>query len=276
MGELLKMAMVGGTAAGPAVAGGGAVTAGVNVKIAAAVVAVAVGIGGIAVYQNVSTDRQEAASRNSVKVNTSVSAEGNRAVGGAISSGRETAVQGEGGFGNGPDLETGAARSAGARSVGRDAGARGSAESGAATATGDGGSATQTSDVVAGEGEGSKVNLTSPEKTVESFMSLLEAGDLESLGECFVEGAEDYGDLRRIMEEPATEEEAQFGVCLRSLGGPVEIVESLEGASGLEVKWVCTVKVEFSFGGMTWGPGDKFELDGRLVQVEGQWKIAGI
>ena len=67
-----------------------------------------------------------------------------------------------------------------------------------------------------------------------------------------------------------------------SLGEPIEIVESVEsvegvkGAEGIAVKWLSTVTREFSIEGMVFRPGDKFPLDATLVEIDGQWKIAGM
>ena len=68
--------------------------------------------------------------------------------------------------------------------------------------------------------------------------------------------------------------------ALESIVPPVEVIRSEEGANGLDVSWLFTVQKAFTIreGGseMTWEPGDEFEMDARVVQVDDKWLIAGI
>ncbi|RKY06253.1 MAG: hypothetical protein DRP66_09180, partial [Planctomycetota bacterium] len=125
-------------------------------------------------------------------------------------------------------------------------------------------------------GRVSILNFSSPKQTVTSFVRVLSGRDMNQISKCFVEGAPDLEDLRRIMEDPQSEGDLQMKLILESIGSPVEVVSSAEEANGLGVTWLSTVKREFSVGSTTYQPGDKFELDATLVQIENKWKIAGI
>ncbi len=124
--------------------------------------------------------------------------------------------------------------------------------------------------------EGFTARFHTPEATVSSFVQILSMGDMNQISKCFVEGAEDLDDLHRIMEDPQSEGDLQMKLVFESIGPPVEVIDTAEEANGLGVKWLSTVKREFSIGSMTFQPGDKFELDATLVQIGSDWKIAGI
>jgi hypothetical protein len=115
-----------------------------------------------------------------------------------------------------------------------------------------------------------------PAATVSSFVQILSMGDINQISKCFVEGAHDVENLRRIMEDPQDAEDLETKVMLESIGPPVEVVSEVEEANSMGVTWLSTVKREFSIGSMTYQPGDKFELDATLVQIGSEWKIAGI
>jgi hypothetical protein len=115
-----------------------------------------------------------------------------------------------------------------------------------------------------------------PEETVSSFVQVLSMRNMNQISKCFVEGAPDVENLRRVLEDPQDAEDLETKVMLESIGSPVEVVSIAEGANGLSVTWLSTVKREFFIDSMTYQPGDKFELDATLVQIESEWKIAGM
>ncbi|MBN1124622.1 MAG: sigma-70 family RNA polymerase sigma factor [Sedimentisphaerales bacterium] len=123
-------------------------------------------------------------------------------------------------------------------------------------------------------------DFSSPDKTISTFMTILLTGNIEAVADCFIEGADDLGDLRRIMTNPQNPGDLQMKQVFQSIGPPVEVIEQNTDEHGLYVRWLSTVIRQFSIseGGheMTWMPGDKFELDASLVQVDGQWKFTGI
>ncbi len=99
---------------------------------------------------------------------------------------------------------------------------------------------------------------------------------MNQISKCFVEGAQDVENLRRVLEDPQDAEDLETKVMLESIGPPIEIVKTVEERNGLGVIWLPTVHAEFTLGDMTFIPGDKFELDATLVQIGDEWKIAGM
>ncbi|MBN1817662.1 MAG: sigma-70 family RNA polymerase sigma factor [Sedimentisphaerales bacterium] len=124
------------------------------------------------------------------------------------------------------------------------------------------------------------MDFSSPDKAISSFMMILSMGNMGAAADCFVEGADDLGDLQRIMTNPQGPGDLQMKQVFESIGPPIEVIEQVANERGVSARWLSTVNRQFSIaeGGhvMTWMPGDKFELDATLVQVDGQWKIAGI
>jgi hypothetical protein len=68
------------------------------------------------------------------------------------------------------------------------------------------------------------IDLTGPDKTIESFSKLLARGDVGRLSECFVPGAQDYLDLMSTVLGNNTEGE-QARLLYSSIGEPVEITD---------------------------------------------------
>ncbi|MBE0536640.1 MAG: sigma-70 family RNA polymerase sigma factor [Phycisphaerae bacterium] len=119
-------------------------------------------------------------------------------------------------------------------------------------------------------------DFTAPDRTVTSFVHAISSGDMARISQCFVEGADDIEDIRRIMEDPQDIEDVQMRMLLKSIGPPVEIVRTANEQNGLGVSWLSTIHTEFTLGDMVFKPGDKFELDATLVEIDGQWKMVGM
>jgi RNA polymerase sigma-70 factor (ECF subfamily) len=122
----------------------------------------------------------------------------------------------------------------------------------------------------------SSTNLSTPQATATTFARALSSGSFAQIAACFAPGADDLEDLRKIMQNPQTQAEKQMKQCFESIGPPAEIIDSNEEANGLSVNIQFTVNESFSVGQKTFEPGDSFELDMRLVQLNNQWRIAGI
>jgi len=124
------------------------------------------------------------------------------------------------------------------------------------------------------------VDFTSPQGTISSFATLLATGDMEQIAVCFSPGAADLDDLRRILQSPRDAGDLMMKQVFESVGGPIQLIEMVEQGGGYGVKWLFTVTKPFFIGekgqGQAFEPGDKFEMDAMLVQVNGQWLIAGI
>jgi len=282
--ELGKMAMVGGAstvaAAGAAGAGTAKVAAlsamaGAKVKIIAAAAVVIAGTGGVITYKQVTHKGgayPPAASVSQTDPGRSAPSERNTGAGGAVDTAAMSDEEFEKWlFSQGMEEETAAEPQPAA------------AEPSAPAVTVDG--TPVAADTPAfftggfgGMGMGGMFvpDFSAPDRTVSSFMQVVGGGDMSAIAGCFVEGAEDLNDLRRILTDPQDADEVQMKQVFESLGPPVEIVETAEEAAGLGVKWLSTVTREFSVGGTVFREGDKFELDAKLVDIDGQWKIAGM
>ena len=127
---------------------------------------------------------------------------------------------------------------------------------------------------------GSAIDFTSPQATVSSFTSLLATGDMTQIAACFAPGAADLDDLTRILADPQSQGDLMMKQVFESVGQPIEVTETTEHPNGLGVKWLFTVTRPFVIGdgtrGQAFEPGDKFEMDATLVQVDGKWLIAEI
>ena len=119
------------------------------------------------------------------------------------------------------------------------------------------------------------VDLTGPDKTIESFSKLLARGDVSRLSECFVPGAQDYLDLMSAVLGNNTEGE-QARLIYSSIGEPIEITDVTSDETSVTVKWTFTVKRAFTIEGKSFKPGDKFEMDATVIEADGKWLIKGI
>jgi hypothetical protein len=103
-------------------------------------------------------------------------------------------------------------------------------------------------------------------------------GSLAQLEECFAGTAEAEA-FRRILENPETDAERELQQVLKSLGPVIQVVQTTATEDGLKVKWKAAVQQSFTTtqNGVTkaWRLGEGYELELRLKQVGGEWKIAG-
>jgi len=127
-----------------------------------------------------------------------------------------------------------------------------------------------------GGARGTSTNLSTPQATATTFAKALSSGSFAQIAACFEPGAEDLEDLRKIMQNPQSQAEKQMKQCFESIGPPAKIIDSTEETNGLDVNIQFTVNESFSVGQKTFESGDSFELDMRLVQINNQWRIAGI
>jgi RNA polymerase sigma factor (sigma-70 family) len=120
--------------------------------------------------------------------------------------------------------------------------------------------------------------LATTEGALRLFADALARGDPARWMDCF-DGTVDANPLRRALESPATDAERELQQVLRSLGPPVEVVQTTETEDGLKVKWKATVRQPFTTAdnGVTknWQRADRYELELRLKQIGGEWKIVG-
>jgi hypothetical protein len=103
--------------------------------------------------------------------------------------------------------------------------------------------------------------------------------DWDQLQSCVIAETAEAKGLRRLLEQPQSDEERSFKECLESLGWPVEVVETTPTEEGLKLRWRATVSKPFSLAEegtlRSWQPGERFELEVRLKRVGEQWRIVG-
>jgi RNA polymerase sigma-70 factor (ECF subfamily) len=110
------------------------------------------------------------------------------------------------------------------------------------------------------------------------FAMALVRGDLTQLEECFA-GAAEAQVFRRIWEDPTSDAERELQLVLKSVGPGIEVGQITTTEEGFKVKWIARVRQPFTTteNGITktWQRGDRYELETRLKQVGGEWKIVG-
>ncbi len=135
----------------------------------------------------------------------------------------------------------------------------------------------------AGAGSGAPPTRATTDGAITLFANALYAtalgrGDLARLEECFADAAAAEA-FRRLLENPANDAERELQQVLKSLGPVVEVVQTTATEDGLKVKWKATVRQPFTAtengAARTWQRGDRYELEVRLKQVDGEWKIVG-
>jgi RNA polymerase sigma factor (sigma-70 family) len=110
------------------------------------------------------------------------------------------------------------------------------------------------------------------------FSMALVRGDLAQLEECFA-GAAEAEAFRQVWENPMDDAQRQLQRVFKSVGPRIEVGEVATTAEGLKVKWIARVRQPFTTTengiARTWQRGDRYELETRLKQVGGEWKIVG-
>jgi hypothetical protein len=103
-------------------------------------------------------------------------------------------------------------------------------------------------------------------------------GDLARWEEHFASTAETEA-FRRLLENPETDSERELQKVLGSVGSPVEVVSTTAIEDGLKVKWKVSVRRPFTTmdNGVTksWERGDRYEMELRVRQINGEWKLVG-
>jgi hypothetical protein len=117
-----------------------------------------------------------------------------------------------------------------------------------------------------------------PEGALTLFANALVRGDPPRWLDCF-DGTAETNPVRRALENPTSDAEREWQQILKSLRPPVELVGPTATEDGLKVKWKATIQQPFTTTengvSRTWQRGDRFELEVRLKQVGGEWKIVG-
>lgn len=110
------------------------------------------------------------------------------------------------------------------------------------------------------------------------FAMALVRGDLARLEECFA-GAAEAEVFRRFWENPTDDAERELQQVFKSVGPRIEVAQTTTTGDGLKVIWKATVRQPFTTtvngAAKTWQRGDRYELETRLKQIDGEWKIVG-
>ena len=99
------------------------------------------------------------------------------------------------------------------------------------------------------------------------------------LARSFFAGTAESEAFRRLWDNPANDAERELQQALKSLSPAIEVVQSTATEEGLKIKWKATVRQPFTTtvngAAKTWQRGDRYELETRLKQMGGEWKIVG-
>jgi hypothetical protein len=120
--------------------------------------------------------------------------------------------------------------------------------------------------------------MTTPEATLSRFTALLFQGDPAQTTVCFA-GTTESESFQRWWVGPENEKERNLRQALPSLMAPVEVLETNSVNGELQVRWTARVRQAFTVGeagtARTWQTGERFEMETRLKQIAGEWKIVG-
>ncbi len=130
----------------------------------------------------------------------------------------------------------------------------------------------------AGVGFGPLPTRATTDGALTLFAAALTPRNPARLEQCFA-GTSEAEAFRRVSDNPTNDIERELQQAFSSVGTLIEIVQTTDTEEGLKVKWKATVRRPFtttSNGVMkTWQPGDRYVLETRLKQINGEWKIIG-
>jgi RNA polymerase sigma factor (sigma-70 family) len=120
--------------------------------------------------------------------------------------------------------------------------------------------------------------MTTPEATLSLFTTLMIRGDPNRGAVCFA-GPTEAESFLSWWASPENEKERTLQQALPSLMAPVEVLETNSVNDELQVRWTARVRQAFTLGeagtARTWQTGERFEIQTRLKQIAGEWKIVG-
>ena len=120
--------------------------------------------------------------------------------------------------------------------------------------------------------------MTTPGATLSLFTTLMFRGDPNRAAVCFA-GPTEAESFLSWWASPENEKERNLQQALPSLMAPVEVLETNSVNGELQVRWTAIVRQAFTVGeagtARTWQTGERFEMETRLKQIAGEWKIVG-
>jgi len=124
-----------------------------------------------------------------------------------------------------------------------------------------------------------KIDLSTPEGTVRSFIRMFALGDKEAVLACFMAGGVDYEDITEILYPDPSSRTYKTNMMLQGWlssfdpNAEMPIVRTEQTAEGLSVTWLATFKRDFTTKGGTFHAGETMELDATLKKVGDKWLI---
>jgi RNA polymerase sigma-70 factor (ECF subfamily) len=120
--------------------------------------------------------------------------------------------------------------------------------------------------------------MTTPGATLSLFTTLMIRGDPNRGAVCFA-GPTEAESFLSWWASPENEKERNLQQALPSLMAPVEVLQTNSVNGELQVRWTASVRQAFTLGEAgttrTWQTGERFEMETRLKQIAGEWKIVG-
>ena len=120
--------------------------------------------------------------------------------------------------------------------------------------------------------------MTTPGATLSLFTTLMIRGDPNRGAVCFA-GPTEAESFLSWWASPENEKERNLQQALPSLMAPVEVLQTNSVNGELQVRWTASVRQAFTLGqagtARTWQTGERFEMETRLKQIAGEWKIVG-
>jgi hypothetical protein len=101
------------------------------------------------------------------------------------------------------------------------------------------------------------VDLTTPDATVHSVLTLIDEGKTDQLDQCFAE------DVNGLPDDPYP----------RYLGHPIQLLDVIEENESAKVIWEATTHTAFTRKDQAYSPGESVTLTAQLVRVDGFWKL---
>jgi len=129
------------------------------------------------------------------------------------------------------------------------------------------------------ESSASRLDLSSPEATVRSFVRAMVAGDGDAALACFVPDGEDYEDMQEAIfadpDDPVQRSKYEVKLLFEALDPDAEmpVLSVEETEHGTSVVWQVTFKSEFTIEGHTFNVGETMEFDGTFRRSGGSWQI---
>lgn len=122
------------------------------------------------------------------------------------------------------------------------------------------------------EKEKSRIDLSSPEATIKSFVKAVYSGNLDAAMACVSKDGHDYENFKEML---ATESNHPFQAMIKAMDAsiPVEITSKDITEGKCKIKWYVTLGRVYYFGDTKIEKGTHQEFSSYLELVDGKWLI---